>query len=387
MDRTTLSVEFTEVIQNVGTFYSCIIPAQKLLEICQFDFRKIKENNGVKEFLGIQRPLKDERVKEIRKYITTEDACFPTSIVISVDERCASFAEKNGRRLLVIRPYQDPVDPQIIIPFRGVATIIDGQHRLKAFEGTTIDWDLTVNIFVGADEGTQAMIFSKVNLAQTKVNKSIVYDLFSLDKGRSPEKTSHEIVVNLNDMPESPFNGLIKRLGSATEGVFGETLSQATIVKGILPYITNDPLTDRDIGRRIGVWPDRGPYDFEKRIFYPFFRQKEDHKILAILINYFGAIKDRWPEAWASNGKGAILTRTNGFNAAVRFLRDAYLDLTTTPTIPGRDEFLNIFKRSPLKDSDFNTENFPPGSSGASALYKRFSELLHASGGQSTLPL
>jgi len=386
MDKTTLSLEYTEVAQNVGTFYSCTVSAQRLLEICQFDFRQIKENNGVKEFLGIQRPLKEDRVKEIRKYIATEDACFPTSIVISVDERCASFGEKDGRKLLVIRPYEDPVDPRIIIPFRGVATIIDGQHRLKAFEGTPIDWDLPVNIFVGADEGTQAMIFSKVNLAQTKVNKSIVYDLFSLDKGRSPEKTSHEIVVNLNDMPESPFNGLIKRLGSATDGVFGETLSQATVVKGILPYITNDPLIDRDIGRRIGVWPDRGPKDFEKRIFYPFFRQKEDHKILAILINYFGAIKECWPDAWASNGKGAILTRTNGFNASMRFLRDAYLHLTTKPSVPDKGEFLSIFKRSKLKDQDFNTENFPPGSSGASALYKRFFDLIET-GGTASLPL
>lgn len=376
MDKTTLSVEYAEVVQNVGTFYSCTISAQKLLEICQFDFRQIKENNGVKQFLGIQRPLSDERVREIRRYIATDDGCFPTSIVISVDERCASFQEKDGKKLLVIRPYEDQIDKQIIIPFRGVATIIDGQHRLKAFEGTQIDWDLTVNIFIGADEGTQAMIFSKVNLAQTKVNKSIVYDLFSLDKGRSPEKTSHEIVVNLNDMPESPFNGLIKRLGSATDGVFGETLSQATVVKGILPYITNDPLTDRDIGRRIGVWPDRGVKDFEKRIFYPFFRQKEDHKILAILINYFGALEERWPDAWASNGRGAILTRTNGFNASVRFLRDAYLYLTTKPEVPGKGDFLQIFKKSNLQGSDFNTENFPPGSSGASALYKRFSELI-----------
>lgn len=376
MAKIPMLLDFFETTQNVGTFYSCTIPAQDLLEICQFDFRQIKDNNGVKEFLGIQRPLKEDRVKEIRKYIHTVDACFPTSIVISVDERCASFVESGGSRQLSIRPYEDPVDREITIPFRGVAKIIDGQHRLKAFEGTQQNWLLSVNIFVGADEGTQAMIFSKVNLAQTKVNKSIVYDLFSLDQGRSPEKTSHEIVVNLNDLPESPFHNLIKRLGSATDGVFGETLSQATVVKGILPYITNDPLTDRDIGRRIGVWPDRGAKDFEKRIFYPFFRDREDHKILAILINYFGAAQDCWPEAWASTGKGAILSRTNGFNGLMRFLRDAYLYLTTKPTVPSRADFRAIFSRSPLLDADFNTERFPPGSSGASVLFKELAQLL-----------
>jgi DGQHR domain-containing protein len=376
MSKTQISVEYSEVTQNVGTFYSCVIPAQDLLEICTFDFRQISENNGVKEFLGIQRPLKEDRVREIRRYIATEDACFPTSIVISVDERCVSFTNSGATKLLTLRPYEDTTDSRLTIPFRAMAKIIDGQHRLKAFASTQINWLLSVNIFVGADDGTQAMIFSKVNLAQTKVNKSLVYDLFSLDRGRSPEKTSHEIVVNLNSIPGNPFHQLIKRLGSATDGVFGETLSQATVVKGLLPYITNDPLTDRDIGRRLGFWPDRGPQDFEKRIFYPFFKDKEDFKILAVMINYFDAIRARWPDAWASNGRGAILSRTNGYNASMRFLRDAYLELTSKPTVPAKEQFAEIFARSDLKDEDFNTENFPPGSSGASSLYAAFSRLI-----------
>ena len=37
--------------------------------------------------------------------------------------------------------YEDQVDSEIVIPFRGIATIIDGQHRLKAFADTGINWD------------------------------------------------------------------------------------------------------------------------------------------------------------------------------------------------------------------------------------------------------
>ena len=171
MSRTRFDLKFHEVQQEIGTFYSTVIPAQTLLEICTFDFRKISENNGVKEFLGIQRPLKMDRVKEIQKFIRTSDGCFPTSIVISVDERCVTLNEDNSE--LTLHSYEDQADPEIIIAFRGIATIIDGQHRLKAFENTEINWGLSVNIFVGIDEGTQASIFSKVNLAQTKVNKSL----------------------------------------------------------------------------------------------------------------------------------------------------------------------------------------------------------------------
>lgn len=372
MSRTRFSLNVHEVQQEIGTFYSAVIPAQTLLEICTFDFRQIKENNGIKEFLGIQRPLKLDRVKEIQKFIKTTDGCFPTSIVIAVDERCATL-EDNGSRI-TLHAYQDSVDPEIVIAFRGIATIIDGQHRLKAFENTDINWGLSVNIFVGIDEGTQASIFSKVNLAQTKVNKSLVYDLFALDKGRSPEKTCHEIVVALNGIEESPFYQRIKRLGSATDGIFGETLSQATLVKGILPYITKDPMTDRDLGKRIGIFPDRGAADFERRIFYPFFKKEADAEILAILINYFGAVKEKWPEAWGNTGKGAILSRTNGFNGLVRFLRDVYLTITTQPTVISKPQFAQVFAKCSLTDDQFNPVVFAPGSSGAAELYRQLCE-------------
>lgn len=374
----SIVLDCLELKQSVGVFYSCVINAQTLLEMCTFDFRQIHDNNGVKEFLGIQRPLKTSRVKEIRKYIRTEDGSFPTSIVISIDERCASFiTDTDGRRKLKLSEYYNVETANLEIPFDAIATIIDGQHRLKAFEGTEIDWDLSVNVFVGIDQGTQAMIFSKVNLAQTKVNKSLVYDLFSLDRGRSPEKTCHEIVVNLNEIEESPFYQSIKRLGSATDGVFGETLSQATIVQGILPLITRDPIGDRDIGRRSGAWPERGPQDFKSRIFYPFFQKNEDYKVLAILINYFSAVQEKWPDAWGARGRGAILKRTNGFNALIRFLKDAYLEITGVPKVVSKQEFAKIFAKSQLKDDDFNTDNFPPGTSGSAALYRELIKVIN----------
>ncbi|UOA24097.1 hypothetical protein DSM110277_02533 [Sulfitobacter pontiacus] len=376
MNSKIISTPYFEVSQSVGTFYSCVISAQELLEICKFDFRQIKENGGVKQFLGIQRPLNDSRVREIRRFIGTVDASFPTSLVISVDERCARISEETGKKKLVLEPYIDNETGKKIVPFDQIATIIDGQHRLKAFEGTDHNWILPVNVFVGVDEGTQAMLFSKVNLAQTKVNKSLVYDLFSLDKGRSPEKTCHELVVNLNDMKKSPFKGKIKRLGSATDGVFGETLSQATVVKGLLPLITKDALGDRDIGKRGGSFPDRGSNDFERRIFYPFFKDKEDHRILATMINYYSAVAARWPTAWVNTGRGAVLAKTNGFNGTIRFLRDAYLELTSQPEVPSIEDFSAILARVKLVDQDFTTEKFPPGSSGASQLYAELKKSL-----------
>ena len=65
----------------------------------------------------------------------------------------------NGFNMLPYCPIVVSETPQ------GKFHIIDGQHRLKAFDQSPIDWDLSVNVLIGADPGTQAMIFSKVNLA------------------------------------------------------------------------------------------------------------------------------------------------------------------------------------------------------------------------------
>jgi DGQHR domain-containing protein len=256
-----------------------------------------------------------------------------------------------------------------------VATIIDGQHRLKGLEeAKKLDFELSLSIFIGVDDATEATLFSTVNLAQTKVNKSLAYDLFALAKTRSPEKTCHEIVVALDRLDASPFKNRIKRLGVATEGRFGETLSQATIVKGILPYLTKDALTDRDAGKRFGFWEPALASDLKRRIFYEFFRRNEDVKILEVIVNYFNAVKARWPIAWSGTGRGNIINRTNGFNGFIRFLRPAYLYFTTEPRVVAEEEFTRLLHNVKLEDDDFNTEQFLPGSSGATRLYNKLIE-------------
>jgi DGQHR domain-containing protein len=371
-----LSIPVTKVVQPVGTFFTGSVDAYALLEICRFDFRRIADAGGHREFLGFQRKLDLKRVRAIERYIKTIDAVFPTAIVISVDERCASIAaDANGNSVLNLQAYQDSETADFKIEYEDIASIIDGQHRMKAFEEVKgLDFQVNAAVFVGVDDATKADIFSTVNLAQTKVNKSLVYDLFSLQKSRSSEKTCHEIVVALDEMEESPFFERIKRLGSATDGRFGETLSQATVVKGLLPYITEDALADRDIGKRFGFWDPSGPEEAKKRIFRPFFERQQDEKILAIVLNYFSTIRDKWPSAWSNTGAGNIINRTNGFNGFMRFLRPAYLNFTSEPAVVSKKQFASLFDRIRLVEGDFNPENFLPGTSGSTKLYRTLME-------------
>jgi DGQHR domain-containing protein len=113
--------------------------------------------------------------------------------------------------------------------------------------GWRIFFGLSVTIFIGSDIADQAYIFSTVNLEQTKVSKSIVYDLFELAKTRSPQKTAHNIAVALDRDERGPFYQRIKRLGFATVDRKFETITQATFVENLLPLISPDPKEDRDL--------------------------------------------------------------------------------------------------------------------------------------------
>lgn len=124
-----------EVTQPVGKYYIGKMLATDLFEMCKFDFRRIVDRGGYKDFLGIQRKLDEKRVKEIKKYIQTVDAVFPTSVVISIDSRTISVVEpKKGYFELKLTEFVDTENPDFTIPFSDIVTIIDGQHRIKAFE-------------------------------------------------------------------------------------------------------------------------------------------------------------------------------------------------------------------------------------------------------------
>ena len=170
---------------------------------------------------------------------------------------------------------------------------------------------------------------------------------------------------------ENPFFKKIRRLGVATQGRVGESLSQATVVDMMLPLISIKPRLDRDAamrGRRLNR--AEGNMLF-KLVFRNMFIDKEDVKIADNIWNYFSAVRDRWPDAWNFTGTGLILNRTNGFRGFIRFFRPAYLHYTAPGSVVDSDSFLELFKKVDLKDADFNVETFKPGTSGETSLYHK----------------
>jgi DGQHR domain-containing protein len=322
-----------------------------------------------KHNLGIQRELRQDRVEELRQYVNYKDASFPTGIIIAVEADCASYDPDRGIMTLMNNMETESAHDRVF--YRDIARVIDGQHRIAGLEGFVGgDFDLPVIILVGMDIADQAYIFSTVNLAQTKVNPSLAYDLYELAKARSPQKTCHNIAVALDQHQNSPFYHKIKRLGVATDGRFNETLTQSTFIRALIPYISRKPLEDRDILLRGGQIRPADPSEMKALIFRNMFVDEEDLKIMDVVWNYFDAIRTKWPESWGRILPGNILNRTNGFRAFMRFLRPVYLALGALGGVPNTSQFLDLLHKVELQESDFNTERFPPGTSGEALLFR-----------------
>ena len=383
MEDNELFLKVLRVRQPIGDFYISSISAKDLVDISYADVRRLaSEQRDIEMYLGIQRPVNTARIKKIKKYIEGRDATFPTAVIIAVDEKCAEYNEDECTlRLSPYVPDNDSDDDPV--PYNKIAKVLDGQHRIAGFMDENDNWcfeyedrefDINLSIFIGADISEQANIFATVNLAQTKVNKSLVYDLTELAKTPSPHKTCHKVAVALDGHPRSPLYERIKRLGVATPGRKHEPLTQASFVEALVKLISLDPVYDRNIlleGRKI---PKATEDDLQKCPFRNLFLEGKDIDISEIIYNYFCAIREKWPVAWDEVGRrGNLLPRSNAFKAFMKFLKDeVYLDIVKGEIgrIPSVDEFRPYFDGVKLTDQDFTTRNFAPGSGGQSMFLK-----------------
>ena len=372
-----IKIIVAKVSQPIGDFYVGRMDARTLNAISYTEIRKFEEGKQ-KSIAGIQRERSDHRVKQIEKYVNLDYATFPTSIIIAVDPECVEIepCEKYmpNTYLLTLSPFGDP-NEEDHIALEKIAFIIDGQHRVAGLEALNPDneFDVNVSIFIGASDADKAEIFARVNQAQTKVNQSLVVDLASYFEERGPVKFAHEIVLALNDDEEGPLHDKVKRLGKAEPGKGHiQTLAQASVVKPIVDYITSDPESERNRKYRGLFARRREPEAWREHIFQPFYDEDDDTGVFLCLSNYFSAVRARWPSSWdnPSAQTGLILNRTTGYAALMRLLREVYVRNCNKGGILTVESCTAVFEEINLLDDELTRDNFVPGSSGISNLYR-----------------
>ncbi len=286
-----------EFSQPAGDFLLTVLPAAEIIRISKATPRKF-DSVLLDTVGGIQREPSWKRVEEITKYSETVDATFPTPILLAINSE--SFIIENN---------------EIEIIGDKMADIVDGQHRILGLKDSNRvkEFSIPVVFIVDSTEEQKALIFATINGKQTKVPKSIIYDLFKVAEGRSPQKTAHEIARALNSDPSSSWYRRLKMLGKKTIDS-KESLSQGTFVNNLIENISADPDKDFDLIRQ-----NKEPIINDKLIFNDYFCRKQDSNILKILNNVFKAAEETWPTEW-NDPNNYILTKTTGFSGIMRAL-------------------------------------------------------------------
>ncbi|MBI4764093.1 MAG: DGQHR domain-containing protein [Deltaproteobacteria bacterium] len=269
-----------KILQNERPILIFSLPAIELLNISYFNPREIDREEG------IQRPYQSKRSKAIAEYIDTDDSVLANNIIINFE------LEKNGLSLEKVYDEKNgKLDIQTLKTLSNklknkqkIAFVIDGQHRLRAFEHTSKKkFQLVVAALLDLSLAEVAELFVKINYFQKPVNKSLVLDLLGISEKIFPQYFKlHKVVEKLDADIASPFYGKIKMLGLGKGYI-----SQASIISSIERYKLEKILEEAHI-------------------------EPTEEVLYDITWNFFKAVEKIFSPFWGSN---KLLSKTIGIRA------------------------------------------------------------------------
>jgi DGQHR domain-containing protein len=240
------------------------------------DIHRRRANKRRSEDTSVQRGLEEKRSQEIRRFVqggfpwsTLSDSAknapenehlkmpgiLPTAIVANIigteekrgnnqlrpEDAIKIMEEDNGQCKLEIPEtiFDEQWDPDL-----KPIEIIDGQHRLMAFDETEPingKYEVPVVAYYNLDRAWQAYLFYVINIKPKKINTSLGYDLYPLLRTQSwlenskdglavyRETRAQELVEALWIYDQSPWHNRINMLG-ANEG---HNISQAAFIRAL----------------------------------------------------------------------------------------------------------------------------------------------------------
>jgi DNA-sulfur modification-associated len=257
-------------------FYLFSLSASALKALAGIQRREAQSGRRRVEDLGIQRRHDPARSDAIREYVRfgfpwsdltnrqrasgnfgglKKPGWLPTAIVVNIlrsGEKRAGQA-MDEKDAIIVKDSSDG-SAQITLPFtlpgsdwkaskREPLEVIDGQHRLWAFQPGEYDDDfqLPVVAFVGLDLSWQAYLFWTINIKPKRINASLAFDLYPLLRNEDwlqrfegpsiyRETRAQELTELLWAHPESPWYHRINMLGD--RGLGGVT--QAAWIRSLI---------------------------------------------------------------------------------------------------------------------------------------------------------
>jgi len=294
----TLQIRALKTTQKTDTdVYAFFIPGSLITKIADIS-RIHRDDEDMLE--GFQRKAIQQHIKGITDFLNQSDVLFPNAIILAFSPEI-EFKQTRGREPAgIINSGQTGT---LTIPIRKegqrVAWIVDGQQRSLALsEANNKDLNVPVVAFVAADLATQREQFILVNKAKPLPSRLINELLPAVDtylpKDLSVRKLPSELCDLLNRDPNSPFYKLIKRVSSEKDD--HAVINDSSIIDMIKNSI-NNPLGALSQYKSLGTEPS----DIES--------------MYKILVTYWTAVKELFPEAWGVKPTQSRLMHSAGLHA------------------------------------------------------------------------
>lgn len=325
-DNYEMRLPALEVRQGKRRLYQFAVDGKRLHDVATVS--RIHRDDGG-EIGGYQRPEAIAHIRAIRMYLEHDDALMPNALVIAFDSRARFEAiSGNGRTGTRVGHLVIPVDPSSPDEDKP-GWIVDGQQRAAAIRDANVkSFPVPIVAFITDDVAEQRAQFILVNSTKP-LPKGLIHELLpSTDGGDLPlallrKRYPAMLLEALNYREASPLSGLIR-----TTTVVTGVIKDNSMLKMLENSITDGALYRfRD--------PDTGGGDMEQ--------------MLHVLFNFWGAVRDTFPEAWGEPPRRSRLMHGVGI-VSLGFVMDAITDRRSSGEItPTRETYrLDLQRLAPV---------------------------------------
>lgn len=259
------------------------------------------------KLIGYQRPEKQKHVQQIQDYLDSKDPLFPNGLILALPPS-VKFKSSRGPTttdgLAVAGTLEIPIAEDGDGP--RPAWIVDGQQRSLALARTK-NRRLPVPVagFVAATLELQREQFLRVNTVQPLPTGLVTELLPEISRVPSARMATRQLPSALVDMlnydKDSPFCGLIRRASTPTGDKKLAVVTDTSLVEAI-----------------------RESVESPSGVLFPYRNiasgTTDTEGIRRVLLAYWGAVRDTFPEAWGKSANKSRLMHGVGIRAMGRVM-------------------------------------------------------------------
>lgn len=273
--------------------------------------------DGDERVRGYQRPEVISHIAEIRNYIESERPMIPNAVVLAFDSRVRFEADSHAKA-------QGTTPGTLIIPLlKSISEgdkpgfVVDGQQRLAAVREAQVNsFPLFVTAFITDDLGEQTEQFILVNSTKP-LPKGLIYELLPMTEAPLPKllhrrRYPAQLSDRLNLDRDSPFHKLVKTPTSPNGFV-----NHNSVLRMVEQSLTDGALY---------------------RLKRSSAKETSADVMLALLKNYWSAVREVFPDAWGISPKRSRLMHGAGI-VAMGLLMDTIADRFREERPPNPDVF------------------------------------------------